>query len=446
VRFEADTEGPEQLQDFESLGVDAESVVVCTNDLQGEGFEFPGTKSCYSIPKADVLLEAPSLANLGRFEERYAPGEAPLGFDGLWASLQPASDFSGTRTGRMPLLAANGLVLGTLARGDVYGGAEAGAALGDLYSLEGDPGYQLWLGGRQPNPPIGTMYPLSLSSAAIGTAVVQVGTSLWAVHHVRGSADNTAARWYEIDEESNTVVQSGLIEDPALDFIYPSIAVNEFGQVVIGYTCTGPALYASACASVGETVGGVTEFDPPILLRQGVGYYDVRGPDGRNRWGDYSATVTDPDAPCVFWTFQEFVARGAEALPGAVPPLLGGAWGTEASQIVFSSCPVPPTTTTSTTTTATTSTTTTTTTSTTTSTTTTTTTTSTTTTETSTTATTSTTTTTTSTTTSTTDAKGRVLVCHKGQETLLVKLKEVERHLSHGDTPGACPFDLEAGA
>ena len=354
VRFAADTQDPPQFHDYETLGVDAESVCVCTNDLLSGGFEFPGTKSCYSIPKADVLLDAPSLANLTRLEELFAPGEAPPEFQGLWGSFQPASDFSGTRTGRMPLLTANGLTLGHLARGDLYGGGEAGAALGDFYSLEGDPGYSLWLAGRQPDPPVGGMNGFALVGAALGASVIHEGSSLWAVHNVKGSAENTAIRWYEIDEESNTVVQSGLIEDPALDLIFPSIAVNEFGQVVIGYTCTGPALYASACASAGETVGGVTEFDPPLLLRQGAGYYDRRGGDGRNRWGDYSATVAAPDAPCVFWTFQEFVARPAAVVGSQT---LGGDWGTQATQLIFASCPVPTTTTSSTTSTTTTSTT-----------------------------------------------------------------------------------------
>ncbi len=354
VRFAADTQDPPQLHDYETLGVDAESVCVCTNDLQSGGLEFPGTKSCYSIPKADVLLPDPSLANLTRFEELFAPGQAPPEFEGLWGSFQPASDFSGTRTGRMPLLTANGLFSGYLARGDVYGGAEAGAALGDVYTLAGDPGYVMWLAGRQPAPPVGTMHDLAVVGAALGASVVHEGSSLWAVHNVKGSASNTAIRWYEIDEQSNTVVQSGLVEDPALDLIFPSIAVNEFGQVVIGYTCTGPALPASACASAGETFGGVTEFDPPLLLRQGAGYYDRRGGDGRNRWGDYTATVADPDAPCVFWTFQEFVARAADTIVGSPPRTVGGDWGTQATQLIFASCPVPTTTTSSTTSTTTT--------------------------------------------------------------------------------------------
>jgi hypothetical protein len=63
--------------------------------------------------------------------------------------------------------------------------------------------------------------------------VVEQGDSLWAVHTVRGSGLNSALRWYEIDEPTNTLLQTGLIEDLLQDYIDASIAVNAFGQVVI---------------------------------------------------------------------------------------------------------------------------------------------------------------------------------------------------------------------
>ena len=50
------------------------------------------------------------------------------------------------------------------------------------------------------------------------------------------------------------------------DFHEPSIAVNAFDHVAIGYTCSGPNLAASACVSVGETMSGVTTFEWPQIL------------------------------------------------------------------------------------------------------------------------------------------------------------------------------------
>ncbi|MDP6381065.1 MAG: PEP-CTERM sorting domain-containing protein, partial [Phycisphaerae bacterium] len=48
------------------------------------------------------------------------------------------------------------------------------------------------------------------------------------------------------------------------------------------------------------------------LLKQGTSSYERLDGIGRNRWGDYSATVVDPDDPMVFWTFQEW-ASGEDA-------------------------------------------------------------------------------------------------------------------------------------
>jgi hypothetical protein len=138
-------------------------------------------------------------------------------------------------------------------------------------------------------------------------------------------------RWYEINEVSDTVLQTGLIQDPNEDYHEPSIAVNEFGNVVIGYTCSGPSLAPSGCVSVGETVGGVTTFENPLVLQLGAGHYYVPDSNSRNRWGDYSATVIDPVDPCTFWTFQEFVAVSAV---GDV----GGRWGIQITELTFNSC------------------------------------------------------------------------------------------------------------
>ncbi len=162
------------------------------------------------------------------------------------------------------------------------------------------------------------------------------------MHAVAGSGGNSALRWYEIEEATDTVLQTGLIEDTSRDFHEPSIAVNGLGQAVIGYTCSGPNLPASVCVSVGETAAGVTTFEAPAIAFTGTGTYyrDYCTPPGcseRNRWGDYSATVVDPSDSCTFWTFQEYTATGAagDVGPGEAE---GGNWGTRAVELTFNDC------------------------------------------------------------------------------------------------------------
>jgi hypothetical protein len=128
---------------------------------------------------------------------------------------------------------------------------------------------------------------------------------MWAVQGVE-SGGRAAIRWFQIDETTNAVLQSGLLADAELDLYYASIAVNEFDQVVIGCSGSSENQFVSAYAVAGETVNGVTTFGTLLLLRDGVDAYERIDSYGRNRWGDYSATVVDPDDPSVFWTFQEF--------------------------------------------------------------------------------------------------------------------------------------------
>ncbi|MEQ9236503.1 PEP-CTERM sorting domain-containing protein [Coleofasciculus sp. E2-BRE-01] len=131
--------------------------------------------------------------------------------------------------------------------------------------------------------------------------------AFWGVQTVN-NAGRAALRWFQIDATTNLLLQEGLIADPNLDFYYGSIAVNDFNDVVIGFSGSSENQFVSSYAALGQTVGGVTTFDTPMLLKEGVADYQRLDGIGRNRWGDYSATVIDPTDPFTFWTFQEFVS------------------------------------------------------------------------------------------------------------------------------------------
>jgi len=327
VRFTADTVGVAEFHDYDTLAVDADGLYICTNDF---GTIF-GDESCYSIPKADLLQATPSIANMTRFEA------TPSGLPTVDGSMQPALDF-GPSDGRAALLGVSG---GRLVRGNIFGAGGAGAYLGTITGILGAPGHSTAPPARQPHPSEQTIENVS---PRIVASVFEQGDSLWAVHAVLGSYDNSAIRWYEIDEVTNNLLQTGLIENLDEDFHEPSIAVNDFGQVVIGYTCSGPNLAPSACVSVGETIDGVTTFEIPFVVQEGAGHYwrDFRDPPSteRNRWGDYSATVLDPVDPCTFWTFQEFVAVSAVGDVGPSPLPEGGRWGIQITELTFKNCGV----------------------------------------------------------------------------------------------------------
>ncbi len=131
--------------------------------------------------------------------------------------------------------------------------------------------------------------------------------SLWAAEGVEVNG-RAAIEWYEIDAVTNGVLQSGIIDDPSLGFNFPSIAVNDFGDVLIGFSGGDPTTFMSTYFVAGQTVGGVTTFSSIQQSKAGVADYQGLDGIGRNRWGDYSATVLDPSNPRSFWTFQEFAS------------------------------------------------------------------------------------------------------------------------------------------
>ena len=105
-----------------------------------------------------------------------------------------------------------------------------------------------------------------------------------------------------------------------LDARAKSLAVAAYTVIVISFNRSGfgPDGNISIFAAVGKTVGGVTTFGSPILLKAStVGNYH----NTSNRWGDYTTTIVDPSDPNVFWTFQEYA-------------LASNAWATQVTQIL----------------------------------------------------------------------------------------------------------------
>ncbi len=299
-QFVADSIDGVRFNDYVTLGVDARGIYMTTNNFltpTTNGFDV----SLYYIPKADLLGPNPTIANMQRFENLNA---SALGYG---STLQPAIDF-GPEDGT-EILSNPGS--GTILIGSELTDAGGGTLVLSLPDPITVPPFLTAPGGEQPNlPPI---FPFLLENVSprFTSNVVKVDGSLWAAHTVLGVTGRSAVRWYEIDADTNNLLQTGLIEDANLDFLDSSIAVNNLGQVLIGFTGTGPNQFASSMAVAGTTQGGVTTFGTPQVLAPGMGDYFVTFGSGRNRWGDYSATMVDPESRNGnhFWTFQELVVR-----------------------------------------------------------------------------------------------------------------------------------------
>ncbi|MFT7677939.1 MAG: hypothetical protein ACI8QC_001925 [Planctomycetota bacterium] len=176
--------------------------------------------------------------------------------------------------------------------------------------------------GSHPSPPdapaMGSNTPLDTVGDRLMNAVYRDG-SLWTAHCV-GSGGRSAARWYEIDPNNlASTVQQGTIADPVLYFLFPTIAVNGNGDVVVGMSASHSGMFVGAWATGRKVTDPAGQMGVPFEYRSGAGAYNRLDGSGRNRWGDYSLTSADPTDD-TFWTLQERA-------------LSGNNWGTTVAQL-----------------------------------------------------------------------------------------------------------------
>jgi len=143
---------------------------------------------------------------------------------------------------------------------------------------------------------------------------------LWLTHTVGVAVGSTCPtdleppsrpeiRWYQFDAEGipdQRIVQWGQIGDPLLHYYYPSIAVNKFECVLLGFSGSSVSNYGSAFYTTRMKSDPPYTMQPVALLKAGLDPYRKLDGYGRNRWGDYSATCVDPADDQTLWTVQEY--------------------------------------------------------------------------------------------------------------------------------------------
>jgi hypothetical protein len=288
--FALDSDSTDEVwADFPMLGYDADAVYLVAPMFPVVGPDRPTGSTFVVLPKDDLLAPAPSVAGATLFERTSL---AQSGFQPQAVVNQDGTDvaakfYAGTLT-----------FLGQIQMASIDGPPDAPSFDGaNFVAIEGasEPPDAVQPGGVRP---------LDAGDSRFGANLVLQNGVSWAVQSI-GFEGRSAVRWMQIDPVADIVLDAGVIFDPALDLTYPSIAVNELDQIVIGMSGSGESVFASAYAVVGEKDDlGVTSFGELLLLAAGQASYSVGAT--RNRWGDYSATVVDPSDPSSFWTFQEF--------------------------------------------------------------------------------------------------------------------------------------------
>jgi hypothetical protein len=90
---------------------------------------------------------------------------------------------------------------------------------------------------------------------------------------------------------------------------FPSISVNQNNDVLIGFTQFSNLTYASGGYVFRASTDPVNTTRDFAVFRPGQANYNIGSGSGasrQDRWGDYSATQTDPLNDTDFWTIQEY--------------------------------------------------------------------------------------------------------------------------------------------
>ncbi len=159
-------------------------------------------------------------------------------------------------------------------------------------------------------PQLGSTRKIQVNDARLHTLTFR-NDSLWASHTVflpaGGAPTRSAIQWWEFST-TGTTVQVGRIDDPSGTEFYgfPSLAVNECEDVLVGYASFSATQYASGSYAFRRFSEPPGTLQTPELLKAGEAPYEKADTKGRNRWGDYSNTVVDPVNDRDFWTIQEY--------------------------------------------------------------------------------------------------------------------------------------------
>ncbi|MFZ0916422.1 MAG: hypothetical protein WAN04_05970, partial [Candidatus Udaeobacter sp.] len=133
--------------------------------------------------------------------------------------------------------------------------------------------------------------------------------SLWADQTVIENYPNgpTAVRWYQFDVTGGNFPATAVQQqswDNSADGLWrwmPSIAVDQSGNTVVGYSTSSTTIFPSI------RYAGRLIMDPQGNLAQGEGImFAGVSAFGGNRWGDYTRTEVDPSDGMSFWHINQY--------------------------------------------------------------------------------------------------------------------------------------------
>lgn len=165
--------------------------------------------------------------------------------------------------------------------------------------------------GADTGPQLGSTHKIDLNDDRISNATFR-NNSIWFAHNAYlpvSAPTRCSILWWQVDTLGN-VQQNGLIDDPANvdNYAFPSVAVNQVNDVLIGYTHFSAQIHPAAAYQYRAAADPTSTLESIYTYKAGLAAYYKTNSGPNNRWGDYSATAIDPSDNQTLWTLQEYVA------------------------------------------------------------------------------------------------------------------------------------------
>lgn len=165
-------------------------------------------------------------------------------------------------------------------------------------------------------PQLGTTNRIYMGDARMQSVVFRNG-ALWAAHHVflpTNAPNRVSVQWWSFTT-GGSVLQHGRMDDPtsAKMYGYPSLAVNRYEDVLIGYTRFAANQYPSANYAFHGYQDGPGRLQSDTVLKAGEAKFTVAD-NGLVLWGDWSATMVDPLNDSDLWTLQEYASSPVNSI------------------------------------------------------------------------------------------------------------------------------------
>lgn len=283
--------------DYPSIGYNKDWIVIQVNMFTVSGSDYTGS-NIYVFDKGDLYSGGSGLFTLFQdFSGGFSQVPA-ISYDDTLSTMYLIENWTGNEEGQ-------GLLRLTTISGPVGG---------EVYTQDVAfiPSTEVWADDPPHNnfaPQAGSSTGVMTNDARMQNAVNRNG-SIWGTHTIflpESAPTRSAVQWWEISP-LGSVIQRGRIDDTTGNryYAFPSIAVNESDDALIGYSRFASDQFVSANYAFRAGGDPLNVLQDDTVLKEGEAKYVKMFGSGRNRWGDYSNTVVDPLDDSSFWTIQQY--------------------------------------------------------------------------------------------------------------------------------------------